>query len=298
MSEIQQRSASRLPAPVRALRPRQWVKNLLVVLAPLAAGWLFQPAVLRGVALAFVAFCLVSSAVYLLNDIRDVEEDRLHPRKRFRPIAAGELPAPVAAVMAIVLGIAGLGMAFWVETALGITLVVYVAIQILYSTVLKHLPVIDLAVVSSGFLLRAIAGGVAVSVPLSQWFLLVASFGSLFMVAGKRYSELVSVGADAGTRRSLDRYSQSYLRFVWILAAVSVVAFYSLWAFENRADPLLGVPWTAISIAPFTLGMLQYALEVDAGKAGEPEDVVLHDHVLQGLGVIWLATISIAVFPR
>lgn len=296
MSEIVERPSSRLPAPIRAVRPRQWVKNLLVVLAPLAGGVLLQPAVLGGVALAFLAFCLVSSAVYLLNDIRDVEEDRLHPRKQFRPIAAGELSVPVATAMGIVLGLAGLGLGFWVEPALGITLIVYLVIQVLYSSVLKHLPVIDLAVVSSGFLLRAIAGGVAVGVPLSQWFLLVASFGSLFMVAGKRYSELVSVGADAGTRRSLDRYSASYLRFVWILAAVLVVTAYSLWAFENRYNPPLGVPWTAISIAPFTLGMLQYALEVDAGQAGEPEDVVLHDHVLQGLGVIWLATISIAVF--
>jgi decaprenyl-phosphate phosphoribosyltransferase len=249
------------------------------------------------VAYAFVAFCLVSSAVYLLNDIRDVEEDRLHPTKRFRPIAAGELPIAVAAAMGVVLGAAGLVLGFWVDVGLGVTLVVYVAIQVLYSMALKHLRVIDLAVVASGFLLRAIAGGVAVDVPLSQWFLLVASFGSLFMVAGKRYSELVSVGAEAGTRKSLDRYSASYLRFVWMLAAVLVVATYSLWAFENRtAAPMLGVPWTAISIAPFTLGMLQYALEVDAGQAGEPDDVVLHDHVLQGLGVIWLATISTAVF--
>lgn len=298
MSEIVERPVSRLPAPIRALRPRQWVKNFLVVLAPLAGGVLFQPSVITGVALAFVAFCLVSSAVYLLNDIRDVDEDRLHPRKRFRPIAAGELTVAVAAVMAVVLGVGGLALGYWVDGALALTLLVYVVIQVLYSTVLKHLPVIDLAVVSSGFLLRAIAGGVAVSVPLSQWFLLVASFGSLFMVAGKRYSELVLVGADAGTRRSLDRYSPTYLRFVWILAAVLVVTCYSLWAFENRGAPLLGVPWTAISIAPFTLGMLQYALEVDAGQAGEPEDVVLHDHVLQGLGVIWLATISIAVFGR
>lgn len=296
MSETLERPVSRLPAPIRAMRPRQWVKNFLVVLAPLAGGVLFQPDVLEGVALAFVAFCLVSSAVYLLNDIRDVEEDKLHPKKRFRPIAAGELSIPVAAVMGIVLGLAGLALGFWTAPALGVTLVVYVAIQILYSAVLKHLPVIDLAVVSSGFLLRAIAGGVAVAVPLSQWFLLVAAFGSLFMVAGKRYSELVSVGADAGTRKSLDRYSQSYLRFVWILAAVLVVTCYSLWAFENPGREPLGVPWTAISIAPFTLGMLQYALEVDAGQAGEPEDVVLHDHVLQGLGLIWLITISIAVF--
>lgn len=296
MSKTLERPVTRLPAPIRALRPRQWVKNLLVALAPLAAGRLLEPVVLGGVGLAFVAFCLVSSAVYLLNDIRDVDEDRLHPKKRFRPIAAGELAVPAAAVMGLVLGLGGLALGYWVAPALGITLVVYVVIQVLYSTVLKHLPVIDLAVVSSGFLLRAIAGGVAVGVALSQWFLLVASFGSLFMVAGKRYSELVSVGAGAGTRRSLDRYSQSYLRFVWILAAVLVVSSYSLWAFENRFDPALGVPWTAISIAPFTLGMLQYALEVDAGQAGEPEEVVLHDHVLQGLGVIWLASLSIAVF--
>ena len=174
MSETLERPVSRLPAPIRALRPRQWVKNVLVVLAPLAAGWLFRPEVLRGVALAFIAFCLVSSAVYLLNDIRDVEEDRLHPKKRFRPIAAGELSVPVAAVMAIVLGLGGLTLGYLVDPALAITLVVYVVIQILYSTVLKHLPVIDLAVVSSGFLLRAIAGGVAIGVPLSQWFLLVA----------------------------------------------------------------------------------------------------------------------------
>src|SRR5690349_14172421 len=108
MTETLERPASRLPAPIRALRPRQWVKNLLVVLAPLAGAVLFQPAVLRGVALAFVSFCLVSSAVYLLNDIRDVEEDRLHPKKRFRPIAAGELSIPVAAAMGIVVGLAGL----------------------------------------------------------------------------------------------------------------------------------------------------------------------------------------------
>jgi len=151
--------------------------------------------------------------------------------------------------------------------------------------------------VASGFLLRAIAGGVAADILLSQWFLLVASFGSLFMVAGKRYSEIKAIGAEAGTRKALERYSESYLRFTWMLAAVMVLISYSLWAFENRTYSALGIPWTAISIAPFTLGLLQYALEVDAGSAGEPEDVVLHDRVLQGLGLIWLLVISIAVFP-
>jgi decaprenyl-phosphate phosphoribosyltransferase len=287
---------SRVPAAVRAMRPRQWIKNVLVVTAPLAGGRLFESGVLTRVALAFVAFCLVSATVYLVNDVRDVEEDRLHPRKRLRPIAAGELRPAAALVLAAVTAAAGFGIGFRTSFELGITLTVYVVVQILYSVFLKHLPVVDLAIVASGFLLRAIAGGVATDTPLSQWFLLVASFGSLFMVAGKRYSELKGLGAEAGTRRSLTRYSESYLRFTWMLAAVMVLISYSLWAFDNRPPPGVGVPWTAVSIAPFTLGLLQYALEVDAGSAGEPEDVVLHDHVLQGIGLAWLVVISIAVF--
>ena len=265
---------SRLPAAVRAMRPRQWVKNVLVATAPLAAGQLFAGSTLAKVGLAFVAFCLVSATVYLVNDVRDVDEDRLHPRKRFRPIAAGEFSPTAAIALAVVTGVIGLALGFLVAIPLGITLVVYLALQILYSAFLKHLPVVDLAMVASGFLLRAIAGGVATGIPLSQWFLLVAAFGSFFMVAGKRYSEMKAIGGDAGTRRSLTRYSESYLRFAWMLSAVMVLISYSLWAFENRGERALGVPWTAISIAPFTLGLLQYALEVDAGNAGEPEDVV------------------------
>jgi decaprenyl-phosphate phosphoribosyltransferase len=278
------------------MRPRQWVKNLLVLAAPLAAGRLLEPAVITTAALAFVAFCLVSAMVYLVNDVRDVEEDRQHPTKRLRPIASGELKPATTLVVAAVVGICGLGLGFFVSIPLGITLVVYVALQLLYSAYLKHLPVVDLAVVASAYLLRAIAGGVATGIPLSQWFLLVAAFGSFFMVSGKRYSELKSLGSDAGTRRSLTRYSESYLRFAWMMAAVMVLISYSLWAFENRGDDMLGVPWTAISIAPFTLALLQYALEVDSGTAGEPEDVVLNDRVLQGLGLVWLTVISLAVF--
>ena len=251
---------------------------------------------IKGTALAFVAFCLISAAVYLVNDVRDVAEDRQHPTKRFRPIAAGELKPATALVLAAVLGGCGLALGFVVSMPLGITMVVYVALQLLYSAYLKHLPVVDLAMVASAFLLRAIAGGVATGIPLSQWFLLVAAFGSFFMVAGKRYSEMKALGGEAGTRRSLTRYSESYLRFAWMMAAVMVLISYSLWAFENRGNGALGVPWTAISIAPFTLALLQYALEVDAGTADEPEEVVLNDRVLQGLGVVWVAVISAAVF--
>jgi len=295
MSE-QVRQPSRVPAAIRAVRPRQWIKNVLVLSAPLAAGQLFQPAILRSAALAFVAFCLISGCVYLINDIRDVEEDRLHPRKRFRPVPAGQLSIRTAWIEAVIIGAIGLVIGFWTSAPLGATLVVYLLLQIGYSVFLKHQPVIDLAVVSSGFLLRAIAGGVAGHIPLSQWFLLVASFGSLFMVAGKRYSEMLSLGAEAGTRKSLASYTDTYLRFTWMLGAAMVLISYSLWAFDNIQRGPWGVGWTAISIAPFSLGLLQYAREIDIGEAGEPEDVVLRDRVLQAFGLLWLIVICIAVF--
>ncbi len=167
-------------------------------------------------------------------------------------------------------------------------------IQVAYALWLKEQPVIDLAIVSAGFLLRAIAGGVAVDVPLSQWFLLVASFGSLFMVAGKRYSELRSLGNEAGTRRTLEEYSVSYLRFVWSLAAAVTITAYSLWAFEIRNDS--GVDWQAISIAPFVMGLLRYAVDIDRGLAGEPEEAVMRDRVLQVIAVSWLTIFAIGVY--
>ena len=286
----------RLPAVIRATRPRQWVKNVLVFAAPLAAGRLIETDVLWRTAAALVAFCLASAAVYLINDVRDVAEDRLHPTKRLRPIAAGELSASVAVILACCCAVISLAIGFVVAIPLGVTLLIYLLLQLIYSGWLKHLPIIDLAMVASGFLLRAVAGGVASNIPLSQWFLLVASFGSLFMVAGKRYSELVALGAEAGTRRSLERYTVSYLRFAWMLAAAMVIMSYSLWAFDNAHNGPWGVPWSALSIAPLTLGLLQYAREIDTGAAGEPEQIVLHDHVLQVLGLLWAVLVAIGVF--
>jgi decaprenyl-phosphate phosphoribosyltransferase len=281
-------------AALRAMRPRQWLKNILVFAAPFTAGELFESDVLVATLAAFVSFCLVSSSVYLVNDAHDVEEDRRHPHKRHRPIALGTLPVRTAWILAIGLLAAGLAIGFVTHVMLGATLTVYVLVQAGYSAGLKHQPVLDLAVVASGFLLRAIAGGVAADIELSQWFLLVSSFGSLFMVAGKRYSEIHSLGSSAGTRRSLEYYSESYLRFVWSLAAAVTITAYSLWAFDAGADDSYG--WAAISIAPFVLGLLQYAVDIDRGAAGAPEDIVLGDRVLQFLGIAWLVLVGISVF--
>lgn len=294
--EVPDRSPSPLPAWVRAMRPKQWVKNVLVLAAPLAAGRLFEPAVGLASLWAFLAFSLVSSSIYLINDIRDVEADQAHPTKRFRPIAAGELGAPAGWVIAALTLTGALALGFWVQPLLGLTLAVYWVLQVGYSYFLKHQPIIDLAMVAAGFLLRAVAGGVASGIALSQWFLLVASFGSLFMVAGKRYSELKQLGTEAGTRASLERYTKSYLREVWSVSIAVVIMSYSLWAFEQRYAQPFGLPWTAISIAPFTLAVLRYAMKIDQGRAGEPEDVVLSDRVLQVLAVLWVIPVGIAVF--
>ncbi len=288
----------RLPAAIRAMRPRQWIKNILVFTAPLSAGSLFAESVLLKTLLAFLAFSMVSATVYLMNDIKDVEEDRLHPRKRFRPIAAKELSVGAAWVLAGVTAVIGFGVGYLVSLNLGITLTVYLVLQVLYSMFLKHQPIIDLAMVASGFLLRAIAGGVASGIEFSQWFLLVASFGSLFMVAGKRYSEMKLLGSDAGTRKSLEAYTISYLRFVWHLSAAVTLMSYCLWAFspEVASRGWSSVPWSVLSIAPLTLGLLQYAFEVDRGNAGEPEDVVLKNRPLQISGFFTVVLVAMAVF--
>lgn len=285
---------SKLPPALRAVRPKQWVKNVLVFAAPAAAGSIIHPGVLWHTLVAAVCFILISSAVYLINDSRDVVEDRLHPKKRYRPIAAGDLSVTAALILAAVCAVVSLGVALLViNWELALVLGLYIGSQILYSMFLKHQPVIDLAMVASGFLLRAIAGGVASAIPLSQWFVLVAAFGSLFMVGGKRYSEIVALGPDAGTRRSLAAYTPGYLRFIWEMSCAVVIVAYSLWAFDHHGRAAI---WAQLSIAPFVLALLRYARDIDSSGAGEPEDVVLGDRVLQVFGLCFVVFVALAVF--
>src|SRR3954468_20817552 len=280
-------------ALVRAVRPRQWVKNLLVVAAPLAARELGGRDVLVATLLALVSFCAAASAVYLINDTADRDFDRLHPTKRMRPIASGALPVRVALGAAAVLVVGAVLVGWLAAPGLAVLVAAYVVMQVLYAVRLKHEPVLDISIVAAGFLMRAVAGGIAADLPLSQWFLLVSGFGSLFIVAGKRYSELHTLGSEAGTRKSLVGYTDTYLRFVWSTAAGATVISYSLWAFEQEADS--GIPWHTISIAPFLMGLLRYAVDVDAGPAAEPEDIVLRDRVFQLIGLAWLVTVCIGV---
>jgi decaprenyl-phosphate phosphoribosyltransferase len=281
---------------VKAMRPRQWLKNVLVLAAPLASADLVQVTVLEKVGLAFVAFCMAASAVYLVNDSVDVAEDRAHPVKRHRPIAAGLVPVKLAVATSAVLFVGSLAVAWLASMQLLIVIAVYIAVQLGYCFGLKHQPVIDICIVASGFLIRAIAGGAASNIPLSQWFLLAAGFGSLFMVAGKRYAEFeLASRTGAKIRKSLERYSASYLRFVWTLSATVLIMTYGLWAFEIRAAHHNSV-WSVISIVPFVVAVLRYAVDVDGGNGGEPEEIAIGDRVLQVLAVLWLCALVVAVY--
>lgn len=297
-----------LDGMIKALRPKQWVKNVLVIAAPLAAGNEIMDSgrsigtLTVDILVAFVAFCLAASSIYLINDARDVEADRAHPTKRFRPIAAGVLPVSMAYIMAVALIVGSIAVS-WIASegpGLAIVVAVYIALQLGYCFGLKHQPVIDIVLVSSGFMLRAMAGGVAANINLSQWFLLVAAFGSLFMAAGKRYAELLlAERTGKKIRKSLQGYTATYLRFVWTLAATAVVLSYALWGFEMGRAPgtsSTSAIWYEISMVPFTVAILRFAADVDRGDAGSPDEIALKDRPLQALAVLWLLSIAIAVY--
>ena len=278
-----------------AVRVRHWTKNALVLAPLLPAADRLSPRALLGALLAFAMFCLISSAIYLVNDVVDLETDRAHPVKRRRPIAAGDVTPRTALGTAVVLVVAGLTLAAAHSVELLLVAGAYVGLMLAYCVRLKHEPVVELGIVASGFLLRAFAGAVAAGIPLSPWFLLAAGFGSLFVAAGKRYAEAQRASRGAQTVRAVVRaYSRSYLRFVWTTAAALVIATYALWAFQvhDQRDSA----WSMASTIPFVVGVLRYAVKIDAGHGEEPEDIILHDRMLLLLGALWAALLTLAVF--
>ena len=281
---------------VRSLRPRQWVKNVLVFAVPVAAGDALRLDVLVPTLVAFVALCLASSATYLVNDSRDVESDRAHPTKQFRPQAAGHLSRAAALVGSGALVVLALALAFSTTRALGLTVAAYLALTLAYSLWLKREPVIELALLTAGFLLRAIAGGAATGIAISNWFLIVAGFGSLFMAVGKRYSELLHQGSHTSTRASLAGYSPEFLRWASGVSASVAITAYCVWAFEVAARSSSSLPWAQLSVIPFVLALMRYAVRIDAGDAEAPEEAVLGDRVLIGIAVVWAVVFALGAY--
>ncbi len=288
---------------VRVARPRQWIKNLLVFVAPAAAGVLLHRNVFLHSLGAFGIFCVAASGTYFLNDSLDAEADRAHPRKRHRPIAAGVIP--VGAGLAIGVGL--LIISFWLASflagwRLALVMAIYGIINTFYSLGLKNEPILDLAAVSSGFVLRTVAGGVATGVHLSDWLLIVASFGSLLVVTGKRSGEKQLLDEhrsdQTGVRQTLGIYTTSFLGTVRTLSAAVTVTAYCLWAFERASevhpghDPI----WFQLTIVPFVIALLHLVQILDSGKGAAPEEMAIHDHRLQIYGLAWLLLFTIGVY--
>ncbi len=271
---------------LRTARPRQWVKNVLVFAAPAAAGALMSANVVMQTVVAFLTLSLAASGTYFLNDAQDVEADRRHPVKRHRPVAAGIVPVGIARPLGV--GLMSLAIAVALAASgpgLAAVTAGYLALTLSYTLWLKHEPVLDIAAIAVGFVLRAVAGGAATGTPLSDWFLLVVSFGALFLATGKRFAELQSLGSSHGTRSSLAAYTAPYLRHVGFTSATLMILAYCAWVIRQAipAWPL------TLSILPLVLAVLRYALLLEQGEGEAPEELAFRDRSLQVLGVAWAA---------
>jgi decaprenyl-phosphate phosphoribosyltransferase len=282
---------------IKLARPKQWAKNVLVFAAPGAAGVLDNAEPLVDSIIAFVAFCLAAAGTYYINDARDVEADRLHPKKRYRPVASGVVPVGLAYALGAVYLVAAVALSFAASADLAATVVGYIALTTAYSSYLKHVAVVDMVAVAAGFVLRAVAGAAATGVPISDWFFIVTSFGSLFMVSGKRGAEAQEMGDGAsGFRAVLGAYTPSYTAYVRSVTSGAVLVAYCLWSFEKANESAADIPWYQLSILPFVMAVLRYALVLDQGRGSAPEEIILGDRALQVIGVVWAVIFAIGVY--
>lgn len=283
------------------MRPNQWVKNLLIFVAPLTSGKVFHATVVEHTLYAFVAFCLVSSGVYLLNDIRDIEADRSHPTKRFRAIAAGHLLVPNAVVVSVILQLVGFAIAVIAARSIGLVLIlaIYEVLTTAYAFGLKNVAIIELVIVANGFFMRAYAGAVASHIPASTWFLVVISFGAFYLVVGKRSSELMHLGVGS-TRKVLSDYTPEFLQSVLTMSSTVIVTAYCLWAFDTSTTGLMAVQHSALpihlSVVPVVMAILFIMKSAESSSGQSPEDLLLKDKVVQSLLVVWMILIVIGIY--
>lgn len=251
-----------------------------------------RSAAVRATGGALLAFCLVASATYLLNDVRDRHADRRHPRKRRRPVAAGHLSPSTAVRAAVVLAFAGGAVALLVRPALALVVLGYCALTSGYSLWWRNVVILDLVAVAGGFVLRAVAGGVAADVPLSASFLIVTSACALFLIGGKRHAEAVTSLGRGAARPTLRRYSASGLRRLLIATALLACIAYARWSLSRPEI----APWLALSLIPFALWLGRYANRLARGLGEAPEELVLHDPALLALAAVWLSLFIVGLY--
>jgi len=284
------RSAFLPPAPslLIALRPRQWTKNGLLFIALAFTLNLQQPTLLVRTFAAFVCFCALSSAGYLLNDVVDVEADRAHPTKRLRPIAAGQVPVSVALGLGIVLVLAGLGGAFVLGPLLGVLALAYALLTAVYSTTLKHIVLLDIFGLAGGFVVRAAAGAVVIDVPISPWLYIATLLGALLIALGKRRTELETLGVEAavGHRRNLQSYSLEFIDQLIMVISSAALMTYALYTFSAENLPKNHSMMVTIPVVLY--GLFRYLFLVREGDVGaSPEDLLFRDRPLMIAVGLW-----------
>jgi 4-hydroxybenzoate polyprenyltransferase len=275
-------SVSLLFPLVVSARPEQWTKNLFVFAALIFGDRLLDAEAAATAVMAFAIFCGLSAAVYLLNDIADRDADRQHPLKRTRPVASGELPAGAAAVAAAALVVGSAGAAFALRPVLGIVACAYVGLLVVYSTVLKHIVILDVLAIAAGFVLRAVAGAVAIEVPISSWLLVCTTLLALFLALSKRRHELTLLGDQATWhRRILEEYSPYLLDQMIAVVTASTLIAYSVYATSAETAARLGTPRLGLTI-PFVLyGIFRYLYLVHQRRGGgSPAELLLTDRPL------------------
>jgi 4-hydroxybenzoate polyprenyltransferase len=273
-----------------ALRPRQWTKNGLIFVALAFTLNLQQPGLLLRSILAFVCFCMLSSAGYLLNDVVDAEADRQHPTKRLRPVAAGQVSVPVALGTGVVLAILGLGGCFLLSVDLGLLALTYLLLTAVYSTTLKHLVLLDIFGIAAGFVLRAAAGAVAIDVPISPWLYLATLLGALLIALGKRRTEIQVLGAEEaiGHRRNLESYSLEFIDQLILVIGSAALMTYALYTFSAENLPRSHSMMLTIPVVLY--GLFRYLFLIRQGDVGgAPEELLFRDRPLLIAVVVWAA---------
>jgi 4-hydroxybenzoate polyprenyltransferase len=275
------------------MRPKQWTKNLLLFAALIFSQNLFQTAMLGDVIIAFLIFCLLSGSVYTLNDLIDLNQDRQHPKKSKRPLASGKLKPPVAIISGIILVSLSLTSAFWLSTNFAWIALGYFILQIAYSTLLKHVVIVDVLVVSTGFVLRAIAGAEVINVPISSWLLICTILLALFLALGKRRHELLLLEENAvHHRKILYEYSPGLLDQMISVATASTVVTYALYTMSAETIKKFNTDNLKYTI-PFVLyGIFRYLYLIhQKSEGGSPEKILFNDRPLLINIILYLITI-------
>jgi len=281
-----------------SLRPDQWTKNLIVFAALIFAVKLLDPAATAKAAAAFLIFCALSGAVYLVNDVADREQDREHPVKRMRPIAAGDLSPAAAMIAAVVLSAITLTASFALRPAFGVVAAAYLALFVVYTRSLKHVVVLDVMTIAIGFVLRAVAGGLVISVHISNWLLVCTMLGALFLGLAKRRHEITLLAAGAkGHRRILEEYDPYLLdQMIGVVAAATMVA-YIIYCASPETHASFGTEWMVLT-TPFPIyGLFRYLYLVHRkAGGGSPSNMLLEDRPLLACVLLWGITSVLIIY--